>query len=331
MDKVEIVEVGPRDGLQNIGPFVPTETKVELIRRLVAAGFGRMELGSFVSPKAVPQMQDMEQVLEALGPLPGVRGMALVPNTKGARRAIAAGITDLIFVISMSDAHNQSNVRRPTAASIEDLRLLLQEIDPEKKVRMRIGLATCFHCPFDGIMDEDAVLETIRRIVALREGMELEISDTTGMATPAQVKSLSRRCVAEFGPAASWGFHGHDTAGFGVANVLAALEAGITSFDSAAAGLGGCPFAPGATGNIASEELVYLFARLGVETGIDLDLLLDAAALAASIPGAVSASHVRAIRRDRLFSGAGRSILMQNAGCPAPPPKAQQTARAAAS
>jgi hydroxymethylglutaryl-CoA lyase len=303
MDRVEIVEVGPRDGLQNIPAFVPTDTKVELIRRLIAADFKRLELGSFVSPKAIPQMRDMEDVVAALGPLPGIRGMALVPNTKGARRAIDAGITDLIFVISMSDAHNMSNVRRPTAASIEDLRILLEEVDPEGRLRIRVGLATCFHCPFDGVMDEDAVLDTIRRIVRLREGLDLAISDTTGMALPAQVGSLSRRCLAEFGAGASWGFHGHDTAGFGVANVLAAYEAGVTSFDASVAGLGGCPFAPGATGNVASEDLVYLFARMGVETGIDLDRLLDAGDLAAGLPGAASGSHARAIPRERLFTG----------------------------
>jgi hydroxymethylglutaryl-CoA lyase len=307
MDQVEIVEVGPRDGLQNIPTFVPTETKVELIRRLVAAGFKRMELGSFVSPKAVPQMIDMEQVVASVGPLPGVRGMALVPNSKGARRAIDAGIADLIFVISMSDAHNMSNVRRPTAASIEDLRTLLEDVDPEGRLRIRVGLATCFHCPFEGILDEDAVIETIRRIVSLRDGLDLAISDTTGMALPTHVKSLSRRCLSEFGPSASFGYHGHDTAGFGVANVLAAHEAGITSFDASVAGLGGCPFAPGATGNVASEDLVYLFSRMGIETGIDLDRLLEAGELAAGLPGALTASHARAIPRERLFAASARS------------------------
>jgi hydroxymethylglutaryl-CoA lyase len=309
MDKVEIVEVGPRDGLQNIPVFVPTETKVELIRRLVAAGFRRMEIGSFVSPKHVPQMSDIERVVATVGPLPGVRGMALVPNTKGARRAIEAGITDLIFVISMSDSHNMSNVRRPTSASIEDLRVLLEEVDPEKRLRLRVGLATCFHCPFEGVMDEDAVLATIGRIVGLRAGLDLAISDTTGMALPTQVRSLSRRCIAEFGGSATWGFHGHDTAGFGVANVLAALEAGIASFDASVAGLGGCPFAPGAKGNVSSEDLVYLFARMGIETGIDLDRLLDAADLAAGLEGAVSSGHARAIPRERLFAGsASRTV-----------------------
>lgn len=303
MDKVEIVEVGPRDGLQNIATFIPTETKVELIRKLLAAGFKRLELGSFVSPKAVPQMRDMEDVVKALGPLPGIGGMALVPNTKGAERAIAAGFNDLIFVISMSNAHNMSNVRRPTADSIEDLRTMLAQIDPQRRLKVRVGLATTFHCPFQGVMPEDDVLETVRKIVKIRDGFELAISDTTGMALPSHVKSLCARMIKEFGSSATFCFHGHDTAGFGVANVLAALDAGIASFDSAVAGLGGCPFAPGATGNVATEDLVYLFARMGIATGIDLDRLLDAGDFASKLPGAVMASHARAIPRERLFAG----------------------------
>lgn len=304
MSKVEIVEVGPRDGLQNLPAFIPTETKVAFIRALLAAGFQRLELGSFVSPKAVPQMSDMDQVVARLGPLGSVRGMVLVPNSKGAQRALAAGITDLEFVISMSDSHNMSNVRRPTAASIADLKSLLDEVDPEGRLRIRIGLATSFHCPFESVMDEGSVLKTYERILAVREGLEMTLADTTGMALPDHVGRLARRCLSEFGDRATWSFHGHDTAGFGIANVLAALEAGITSFDAAAGGLGGCPFAPGATGNIASEDLVYLFARMGVETGIDLDKLLDAADMAASLPSAVAGSHARAIPRERLF-GAG--------------------------
>lgn len=303
MSRVELVEVGPRDGLQNVSVFVPTATKIALIRRLVAAGFKRLEIGSFVSPKAIPQMADIAEVVAGLGPLPGIRRMALVPNATGARRAIAAGLDDLEFVISMSDAHNLSNVRRPTAASIADLEAMLAEIDPERRLRLRIGLATSFDCPFTGTMDEDHVIATVGRIVAIRSGLELAISDTTGMALPGHVKSLCGRLIAEFGTDATFAFHGHDTAGFGIANVLAALEAGITTFDGSVAGLGGCPFAPGASGNVASEDLAYLFARMGIDTGIDLDRLLEAGDLAAGLPGAAAASHARAIPRDRLFAG----------------------------
>jgi hydroxymethylglutaryl-CoA lyase len=305
MSTVEIVEVGPRDGLQNLPDFVPTQTKIAFIRALVAAGFRRLEIGSFVSPKAVPQMRDMDEVAAGLGDLRGVRPMALVPNAMGARRALAAGITDLEFVISMTDSHNMSNVRRPTADSIADLESLVREVDPEGRLRIRIGLATSFHCPFEGETSEDQVLRHCERIVAIRQGFELTLADTTGMALPRHVASLARRSLAAFGDQATFAYHGHDTAGFGIANVLAAYEAGIRAFDGAAAGLGGCPFAPGATGNTATEDLVYLFSRMGVETGIDLDRLLEAAEIAAALPGAVQGGHVRALPRERLFGASG--------------------------
>jgi len=300
LDSIEIIEVGPRDGLQNIPEFVPTETKVALVRALIASGFKRLEVGSFVSPKAIPQMRDMDDVARMIGPLPGVRGMVLVPNSKGARRAIAAGFSDLELVISMSDAHNISNVRRPTADSIADLRVLLNEIDPARELTLRIGMATSFHCPFDGLMDETKVLSTLETLVGLREGMEFAISDTTGMALPMHVKSLCRQAIANFGGQATFAFHGHDTASFGVANVLAATEAGIRIIDASVGGLGGCPYAPGASGNISSEDLVYLFQRMGVQTGIDLEKLLLAGDIATALPGAVTGSHIRKMPRDRL-------------------------------
>lgn len=307
MAEVEIVEVGPRDGLQNIQTFVPSSVKADLIRRLVGAGFKRLELGSFVSPQAIPQMTGIEDVIAEVTPLPdGVRGMALVPNTKGAVRAMKAGITNLIFVISMSEAHNQANVRRSVDASIEDLRILLEQIDPARQLTLRIGLATCFHCPFEGILSESQVLSIIEKIVALREGIELTISDTTGMATPDHVKRLCTQCLRAFGGSASFGFHAHDTAGFAIANILAAMDAGIRSFDSSVAGLGGCPFAPGATGNVASEDVVYLFQRLGVTTGIDLGKLLDAGTMILAASGVPHSSHVRAISPERVFATLGR-------------------------
>jgi hydroxymethylglutaryl-CoA lyase len=303
MAEVEIVEVGPRDGLQNIATFVPNAAKIELIRRLVDAGFTRLELGSFVSPKAIPQMTGIEQVVAGVTPLPdGVTGMALVPNTTGARRAIEAGVTSLIFVISMSEAHNRSNVRRSIDDSIADLKSLLDEVDSAGRLKLRVGLATCFHCPFDGLMDDRQVLSTLERIVALRDGMDFAVSDTTGMATPDHVRRLSAECLRAFGGNGTFGFHGHDTAGFGIANILAAMDAGIRSFDTSVAGLGGCPFAPGATGNVASEDVVYLFQRLGVETGIDLGKLLDAGTMILEATGVPHTSHARAISRDRLFA-----------------------------
>ncbi len=305
MDTVEIVEVGPRDGVQSVATWIPTERKVALIEALIAAGVRRLEVGSFISPKAIPQMRDAEAVVTALGPHPGVRKMALVPNIKGAERAIAAGVDEIIFVISMSEAHNQTNVRRPIAQSMEELRLLLEEVDADGRLKMRIGLATSFDCPFDGRVDEAAVLANIERIVAIREGMELVLSDTTGMAIPAHVGELARTCLDRFGEVASFGFHGHDTAGFCVANVLAALEAGIRIFDGSVAGLGGCPFAPGATGNVATEDLVYLFHRMGFETGIDLTRYLDACELAKALPDGVTGGHAGKTPMARLNQSLG--------------------------
>lgn len=298
MDSIEIVEVGPRDGLQNISEFVPTETKVKLIRMLAEAGFKRMEIGSFVSPKAIPQMADMDRVVQRLGPLEGVVGMALVPNSKGARRAFAAGVTDLEMVISMTDGHNSANVGRTTAASIADLEILLRDIDPDGRLTLRIGLATSFHCPFEGLTPESVVLGNIEKMLAIRPGLEFALSDTTGMAIPTAVSALAARALTNFGDAASFIFHGHDTSGFGVANILAAMEAGIRSFDTSVAGLGGCPYAPGASGNIPTEDVVYLFHRMGVDTGIDLAKLMAASDLAASLPGALAASHIRAMPRE---------------------------------
>jgi len=298
MDSIELVEVGPRDGLQNIGEFVPTETKIRLIHALAAAGFKRMEIGSFVSPKAIPQMRDMDAVVAGLGPMPGVVGMALVPNSKGARRAFAAGVTDLEMVISMTDGHNNSNVGRPTAESIADLAYLLQDVDPEGKLTLRIGLATSFHCPFEGLTPPRVVLKNIEKMLEIRTGLEFALSDTTGMAIPRDVKALATAALTAFRDDASFIFHGHDTSGFGAANILAAMEAGIRSFDTSVAGLGGCPYAPGASGNIPTEDIVYLMDRMGVRTGIDLEALMAASDIAASLPGALAASHVRAMPRE---------------------------------
>lgn len=298
MDRIELVEVGPRDGLQNIKQLVPTETKIRLIHALAAAGFKRMEIGSFVSPKAIPQMQDMDDVVRGLGPMDGVTGIALVPNSKGARRAAGHGVTDLEMVISMTDGHNNSNVGRPTAESIADLDYLLNDVDPERKLALRVGLATSFHCPFEGLTPEKVVLCNIEKMLKIRPGLEFALSDTTGMALPVKVKSLASQALAQFGDDASFIFHGHDTSGFGVANILAGIEAGLRSFDVSVAGLGGCPYAPGASGNIPSEDIVYLMDRMGIETGIDLEKLLDASDIAAAIPGALEASHVRKMPRE---------------------------------
>lgn len=304
---VEIVEVGPRDGVQSVPTFIPTEEKLRLINGLLDAGVKRMEIGSFVSPKAIPQMQDIAEIISRLANREGVRLMTLVPNLKGAKLAVAAGMKEIIFVISMTESHNQSNVRRSVAQSIEELRALLEEVDAAGKLRMRVDLSCAFDCPFEGRVPESVVLAQIEKIVSIRSGMELGLCDTTGFALSNQVRDLFGRCRHEFGDQAGWAFHCHDTAGFALANVLAAYEAGVRTFDASVAGLGGCPFAPGATGNVATEDVVYLFHRMGVDSGIDLERFLDACTIAAGIPDGVTGGHVRHIPRARIVSSIGGS------------------------
>ena len=315
MSDVEICEVGPRDGLQSVAQWVPTETKVALIRALLDSGIKVMEVGSFVSPKAIPQMQDIVEVLNQLGPLPkDVKALTLVPNAKGARRALDAGVFDLEFVISMTDSHNNSNVRRPTAQSIADLKELLQEVDDRRQLKVRVGLACSFDCPYEGRVSERQVLANAEKILAIRDDIELTLPDTTGMATPDHVGALCKQALEQFGTKPNWGLHVHDTAGFAIANIYAAYQAGIRIFDASVAGLGGCPFAPGATGNVATEDVVYFFERMGVSTGIDLEKLILAGDIAEGLPGAMTGGHARKIQRHRrIASLAGKPYVAQAA------------------
>ena len=227
--------------------------------------------------------------------------MALVPNAKGARRALKAGIRSLIFVISMTDEHNMSNVRRTTQASIDDLAVLMDE-PLGHEGRIARGHCDGISLPLHRPRGRAACARQHRAHPEDPPQHRFAISDTTGMATPDHVKRLCGSAISSFGGAGTWSFHGHDTAGFGLANVLAGIEAGVTSFDSSAGGLGGCPFAPGATGNIATEDIVHLLHRMGLKTGIDLPGLLEAADMAIAIAGAPAGSHARALPRDRLIA-----------------------------
>jgi len=296
-ERVLITEVGLRDGLQNQPIPVSTADKLALADALVKAGVRQLEAVSFVHPKAVPQMADAVDVLAGLPRVEGLSVTALVPNARGARDAIAAGLDELEFVLSVSDDHNRANVRRSTDESIAELREVCTEIDPGKTLKLRFGLATSFHCPFAGLTDEKRTLSVIERVLKIREGVEIALADTTGKAHPVAVRHMAEMALKAFGQSASFAFHGHDTSGFGIANVMAAYGAGIRVFDGAAAGLGGCPFAPGASGNIATEDIVNLFERMGVETGINLRQLLEAADMAADFPGAIPGSHVRLLPR----------------------------------
>lgn len=297
MPRVTISEVAPRDGLQSIGPFVPTATKVALVRALHAAGVRRMEVGSFVSPKAVPQMADTGEVLKAALALEGLESTVLVPNRKGWEMARAAGAHRIGLFMSVTEAHNQANLNRSRADSFADLAQIVREA-AAAGVKARFNLSCCFHCPFEGVVPERDALDWVERAVALDPWMEVAICDTTGNAAPDQVARVVGHAVR------SWtapdgtnriAFHGHDTYGMGVANVAAAWGAGCDVIDSAAGGLGGCPFAPGATGNVATEDVAWLFRRMGVETGLDWSGLLAAADLAAGVPGGMPGGRMRAV------------------------------------
>jgi hydroxymethylglutaryl-CoA lyase len=289
---VEIVEVAPRDGLQPIGPWIPTETKIAFLRSLAAAGLRRIEIGSFVSPSAVPQLRDTAELVAAAAGIPGLRPQVLVPTARRGRDAVAAGARFLVYVLSASEAHNRSNVRRSVAESVEDYARLLDGLPAE--IELRINLATAFDCPFDGRMAVGPVLELLGRLAALRPDVEICLCDTTGRATPDHVGQLAAAAMASCPQVATWAYHAHDTYGLGLATTYAAYREGVRVFDAAAGGLGGCPFAPGATGNVATEDVVWMFERMGIGTGVDLGALLPVAQDAAALPGASAGGRARA-------------------------------------
>ena len=301
MSQIEIVDVTPRDGFQAVVPFIPTETKIAVCDSLLAAGVRRLEIGAFVSPKAIPQMADIRQVLTAVGTPNDVRLSVLVPNSKGALLALSAGIDDIVFVLSVSESHNRSNVGRAPDESFNDLDHLMRSAP--RPFRLRLNLATSFDCPFEGRIDEDRVMAFVDRALSLKSDIEFGLCDTTGRAFPDQVYTVMHRLMESFaGPDVSFAFHGHDTYGLGIANALAAYHAGTRIFDAATGGLGGCPFAPGATGNTATEDLVFTFENMGVATGLQLDRLLAAADRIVTIPGATIGGHTRTLPRARVLA-----------------------------
>lgn len=303
--QVDIVEVAPRDGFQSIREPLPTADKIRCIQALIDAGLTRIEIGSFVSPKAIPQMADIGEIVAHFVERPGMRFSALVPNLKGAELALAGGIRELVFVVSVSESHNQSNVRQSVANSLAGLANIAEKLRElgERDVRLRLDLGTSFDCPYEGRIDwrqVDAVLDQARN--ATREiALEVALCDTTGRATPYQVAEHFTRLGERHGEGRmNWAFHGHDTYGMGVANALFAVHHGATALDAATAGLGGCPFAPGATGNTATEDLIYALHGGRVHTGVDLARLLGAADMIAALPGGQTASHLRSVPRERI-------------------------------
>ncbi len=265
--QVQVTEVGPRDGLQAESEFVPTETKIRLINAVIHAGIPRVEFSSFVSPRAVPQLVDVNDVLAGLDRSRGTVLAALVPNAKGAERAAQAGVDEMVVFVSASESHNQKNVNRSVADSLRGFGDVAR-IAGEAGIPVHGAIATAFGCPFEG----DVPVSALAAIGATFRDLGfngLTLGDTTGMATPPLVRAAVVHLRAELA-GFHVGLHFHNTRGIGLANVLVGLEEGVDSFDASFAGLGGCPFAPGATGNICTEDLLYLLAELGIETGVDL-------------------------------------------------------------
>jgi hydroxymethylglutaryl-CoA lyase len=295
---VLVTDVGPRDGLQSESAFIPTERKVAIVDALSAAGVGRIEVASFVSPRAVPQMADAEAVMAQIARAPGVRYSALVPNSRGAERALAARADELNVVTSSTETMNQRNLRMSIADSIAACREIVRLAEPAG-VPVAGVVSTSFGCPYEGAVTAAQVLAVVERLVDVGVS-EVSLADTIGVANPRQVESLVGAVRARW-PALALGLHFHDTRGLGLANVLAGLQAGVARYDASVAGVGACPFAPGATGNICTEDLVYLLDELGVATGVDLAALIAAARLMREIVGHdVPSRMLRAGPRPRL-------------------------------
>lgn len=274
-DAVLIRDVGPRDGLQSIDADVSVETKVAMVEGLAASGLRRIEVGSFVSPKAVPQMADSGAVFAATSTLDGVHREALVVNERGAHAAVAAGVDVLVSVVSVTETFSQRNVRMSTAEAIAEMAKVVS-VAQDAGLPTSINLSASFGCAFEGAVSPGAVAEVAGALASLGT-TELLLADTIGAAAPSDIRSVVRAVLDRVGERAHVGLHLHDTRGLALANAAAGLDVGIRRFDASVGGLGGCPFSPGATGNVCTEDLVHLLHAEGLTTGIDLDALIDTA------------------------------------------------------
>ena len=280
--RVRINDVVMRDGFQMESQFVPTEDKVRLAELLAEAGCAKIEVSSFTSPKAIPSLRDAEAVFGQIRRKPGTVYTALVPNMRGAERALESRVDEFNLVMSVSETHNRVNLRMTREQSFAQLREVIA-LAKRHGVAVNVSLSTCFGCPMEGDVPQDAVLHWVGRFAEL--GVTgLTPCDTTGMANPAQVRALCAAILAAH-PGMDLTLHFHNTRGMGLANALAALDAGVTSFDASLGGLGGCPYAPGATGNVTTEELVHMLELMGYDTGVDVDRLLEAARLLPQLVG----------------------------------------------
>ena len=280
-NSVTIVEVGPRDGLQNEANFVPTEQKIELINCLSQTGLGRIEITSFVHPKAIPQLQDSEEIVKRIERKAGIIYSTLVPNEKGLERALAAGVEEIALFVSASETHNQKNVKMSISDSLKGFRSIAEKALTHG-IRMRGYVVTAFGCPYEGRISPEKVESIVDEYRSLGVH-EIALGDTTGMANPVEVNRMVSRILRRLDEKTSLALHIHDTRGAALANILSALQEGVVIFDGSIGGLGGCPYAPGASGNVATEDLVNMLEEMGIETGIDRNRLIGCAKYARTV------------------------------------------------
>jgi hydroxymethylglutaryl-CoA lyase len=297
--KVKIVEVGPRDGLQNEAETIPAAVKIELVDRLTRAGFINIEAASFVSPKWVPQMASSAEVMAGIVRQPGVVYSALVPNMQGFAAALAAGVDQVVIFGAASEAFSQKNINCSIAESIERFRPVAEAAKAHGK-SLRGAISCAFGCPYQGRVEPSAVADVVRRLRDIGCD-EIDIADTIGVATPGQVHAVMQSAIAEF-PIAGLSGHFHDTYGQALANIYASLETGVAIYHASVAGLGGCPYAKGATGNVATEDVLYMMQGLGIETGVDLQQVVDAG------------QFISGFLKRKAASRAGNAIAAKRAG-----------------
>lgn len=297
--RLYIQDVATRDGFQIEPNFVATEDKIALIDYLSHTGLAKVEVTSFTSPKAIPNLRDAEEVMRGIQRVPGVEYTVLVPNVRGCERALSCQVDEINLVMSASNTHGLANLRMTPEQSLQQFKEII-EVTRDSGVFINASLSTTFGCPFEGDVAESRVYELIQKLTDI--GVQgVTLCDTTGIADPAQVERISREALSRW-PETVFTLHFHNTRGMGLANAIAALNAGVDRFDASLGGLGGCPYAPGASGNICTEDLVHMFQRMGFDTGVDLDALLAAAAtlpelLGHDVPGAI----LKAGKSDRRY------------------------------
>ncbi|MBF0491585.1 MAG: hydroxymethylglutaryl-CoA lyase [Deltaproteobacteria bacterium] len=274
--KIILTEVGPRDGLQNEKEFLSTLQKLEFIQKLTEAGFHQIEVASFVSPKWVPQMGDSEEIIKALSPSAAVKNICLVPNQKGLEKALELNVKNIALFTAASESFTKKNINKTIPESLKDFEAIGVQAK-KNKMWVRGYVSTCFVCPYEGKIKAEKVLEVAKALINLGVD-EISLGDTLGAAVPTQVEHLLKLLMPKIS-SDQIALHFHDTRGTALANVLTGLQFGIYRYDSSAGGLGGCPYAPGASGNLATEDLVYMLNEMGIETGIDLEKLVEASRL----------------------------------------------------